>query len=52
LQGKLFRKFRDLIMGLASPSKRIVGSNDKTCLVLFPIGVFTKKSRSQECVRD
>jgi hypothetical protein len=44
LQGKLFRKFRDLIMGLASPSQRIVGSNDKTCLVLFPIGLFATKS--------
>jgi hypothetical protein len=44
LQGKLFRKFRDIIMGLASPSQRIVGSSDKTCLVLFPIGVFANKS--------
>jgi hypothetical protein len=44
LQDKLFRKFRDLIMGLASPSQRIVGSNDKTCLVLFPIAVFANKS--------
>jgi hypothetical protein len=44
LQGKLFRKFRDLIMGLASPSQRIVGSNDKTCLVLFPVEMFATKS--------
>jgi hypothetical protein len=44
LQGKLFRRFRDLIMGLASPPERIVGSNDKTCLVLFPIGLFANKS--------
>jgi hypothetical protein len=44
LQGKLFRRFRDLIMGLASPAERIVGSDDKTCLVHFPIGLFANKS--------
>jgi hypothetical protein len=49
LQGKFLTRFRDLIMGSASPAERIVGSDDRTCLVLFPIGLF---ARSQEFVRD
>jgi hypothetical protein len=44
LQGKLFRRFRDLIMGLASSTERIVGSDDRTCLVLLPIELFATKS--------
>jgi hypothetical protein len=44
LQGKLFRRFRDLIMGLESPAERIVGLKDKTCLVLFPVELFANKS--------
>jgi hypothetical protein len=44
LQGKLFRRLRDLIMGLALSTERIVGTNDKTCLVLFPIELFAAKS--------
>jgi hypothetical protein len=44
LQGKLFRRFRDLIMGLDPPAERIVGLDDKTCLVLFPVELFATKS--------
>jgi hypothetical protein len=44
LQGKLFRRFRDLIMGLDPPADRIVGLDDKTCLVLFPVELFANKS--------
>jgi hypothetical protein len=44
LQGKLFRSVRDLIMGLETPAKRIVGLDHKTCLVLFPIEMFANKS--------
>jgi hypothetical protein len=44
LQGKPFKRFRDLIMGLASPAGRIVGLYDKTCLVLLLVGMFTNKS--------
>jgi hypothetical protein len=52
LQGKLFRRFRDLIMGSRSPPELIVEKDDKTCLVVFPVGMFATKSCSQECVRD
>jgi hypothetical protein len=44
LQGKLFRRFRDLIIGLETPAERIVRLDDKTCLVLFPVEMFANKS--------
>jgi hypothetical protein len=44
LQGKLFRRLRDLIMGLESPAERIVGLDETTSLVLFPVGMFANKT--------
>ena len=52
LQGKLFRRFRDIIMGLKSPSERIIKKDEKTCLVVFPVHMFANNFISQECVRD
>lgn len=52
LQGKLFRRFRDLIMGSRSAPELIIDKDDKTCLVVFPVGLFAATSWSQECVRD
>ena len=42
LQGKFFKRFRNLIMRLRSPSERIVEKDDKTCLAKFPVGMFAK----------
>jgi hypothetical protein len=47
LQGKLFRGFRDLIMGLGSPSDRIVAKDEKTCLALVPVCMFAHISCSR-----
>jgi hypothetical protein len=52
LHGKLFRRFRDLIMGLDSTSDRIVEKDEQTCLALFPVDMFANRSCSQECVGD
>jgi hypothetical protein len=43
LQGKLFRRFRDLIMGLKSPSGRIVEKDEKTCLAVFPVDMIANE---------
>jgi hypothetical protein len=52
LQGKLFRRFRDIIMGLSSPAESLVGHDDTTCLAMLPLGMFATKTCPQECVRD
>jgi hypothetical protein len=52
LQGKLFRRFRDLIMALRFPSERIIDRDERTCVVVFPVDIFANNFISQECVRD
>jgi hypothetical protein len=44
LQGKLFRRFRDIILGLTSPPEYLVAQDDKTCLIMFPIGMFETRT--------
>ena len=39
LQGKLFRKFRDIIMGVVQPDAAVI-QDGETCLAMFPISLY------------